>query len=200
MSNGCAGAAVGGGPLPAGTRRRGPILGLAKAMGWTAHSDAVNVLARRLAQPGRAPQAALFEKWTVDGRTDWAWEDDGRQIRQQGWFRAPHRSPMRTSDSGSGAAHGATPAPSSSRSHVSKPERPGALRVCRRTPEDPTHVFPIDYLSRGKVSPTAERRLLSSVGDRRGANRSRLGPPTAMPSRTRQSNARNGGRNARKRT
>lgn len=162
-----------------------PLLPLAAVMGWEIPRDAATHQVKGNTNGGR-PQAALVEKWTATGSDNWGvgaiWVRDPKtgesrqmpsipdkdkrlRIRECPWCKT--RTILQP-----------IPCPEGG-------DDPVLCVVCRRTPADPTHVFPPEYLlpwegpyGRAQTDDRGDRR----IGHRRGT---RLGPKPAMPSRTR---------------
>ena len=161
------------------------ILPIGAVMGWKISRDGASGQVRGVTNGGR-PQAALVEKWTTTGRSDWGvgaiWvrdpttgqprqaplipdENKRLRIRECPWCKT--RTILQP-----------IPCPEGR-------EDPVLCINCRRTPADPTHVFSPEYLlswegpyGRAQTDDRGER----GPGERRGT---RLGPNPAMPSRTR---------------
>jgi hypothetical protein len=166
-----------------------PILELAAVMGWAIPRDAASHLTKRTTERGLTPQAALLEKWTADGQADWGtgskWvidpatgkgkqvvaipdEDKRLRVRKCEWCAT--RTILQAIPCLEGGAD------------------PVLCTTCRRTPEDPTHVLPMDYLKNweGPYGRTITNdRGSISRGARAGT---RLGPQTALPSKSRLRN------------
>lgn len=163
-----------------------PICALAHAMGWRCPRDAATAQARRQPKAGGSLQPALVEKWSADRRPDWgsggSWIKDpvsGARVRAKGVSDDDKRLRIRR-------------CPWCETRTILQPipcleggDDPVLCVTCRRKPDDPSHVFPAEYLQpwEGPFGrSTTDDRKVRDAGQRAGT---RLAPPPAMPTRAR---------------